>query len=401
MPDGLLLQFPFIHFLESRLQGNLAQSKKKLPQTHLPSTAAAKSYPCCAASGVCAAWREASSGTWVGKKTNAVREALSGVSLSWDSSLQVQRNLKISQEKSKKQSSPEFMAPCVKTDLPHCSFIASHFPTLRDHNWQLGFVIGTRRHILGTNKYRTLKLIKAQQTQAVMVLEDWLRDISVTWGTGNSRHSSEEQKSTITHLATGPTISWWILSVSRGLGHRPEAGPLNWREGTEQKLESFSWDTWGCSGFDTKSSYHEQNKLVLIQKGKRQWQSSSHSDPPDVLDSAVPWISNFLYFGPTAWIPKADSPQPPSRLYHAVQLLPCDLFSKPNSSVFAPLSRLEALMHIIPCVSWSQCWLSQRTCCYLLNLLIILPWHPGLTLAAITTRTVFIFSSWKPIRRLV
>lgn len=172
MPDGLLLQFPFIHFLESRLQGNLAQSKKKLPQTHLPSTAAAKSYPYCAASGVCAAWREASSGTWVGKKTNAVREALSGVSLSWDSSLQVQRNLKISQEKSKKQSSPEFMAPCVKTDLPHCSFIASHFPTLRDHNWQLGFVIGTRRHILGTNKYRTLKLLKAQQTQAVMVLED-------------------------------------------------------------------------------------------------------------------------------------------------------------------------------------------------------------------------------------
>lgn len=217
---------------------------------------------------------------------------------------------------------------------------------------------------------------------------------------GNSRHSSEEQKSTITHLATGPTVNWWILSVSRGLGHRPEAGPLNWREGTEQKLESSSWDTWGCSGFDTKSSCHKQNKLVFIQKGKRQWQSSPHSDPPDVLDSAVLWISNFLYFGLTAMISKAGSPQPPSRLYHAVQLLSCDLFSKPNSSVFALLSRLEALMHIIPYVSWSQCWLSQRTC-YLLNLLIILPWHPGLTLAAITTRTVFIFSSWKPIRRLV
>lgn len=69
--------------------------------------------------------------------------------------------------------------------------------------------------------------------------------------------------------------------------------------------------------------------------------------------------------------------------------------------MFALLSRLEALMHIIPRVPWSQCWLSQRTCCYLLNLLIILPWHPGLMLAAIIIWTAFIFSSWKPSRRLV
>lgn len=86
-----------------------------------------------------------------------------------------------------------------------------------------------------------------------------------------------------------------------------------------------------------------------------------------MLDSAVLSISNFLYFGITALIPKTGSPQPSSRLYHAVHLLPYDLFSKANSSVLAPLSKIEALMHITPCVSWSQCWLSQRTCCYLLN----------------------------------
>lgn len=104
---------------------------------------------------------------------------------------------------------------------------------------------------------------------------------------------------------------------------------------------------------------------MFIQKGKRQWQSNTHSEPPNVLDSAVLWISNFLYFGLTALIPKTGSPQP-SKLYHAVHLLPYDHFSKPNSSVLAPLPRIQALKHIIPRVSWSQ-WLSQRTCCYLLN----------------------------------
>lgn len=95
-------------------------------------------------------------------------------------------------------------------------------------------------------------------------------------------------------------------------------------------------DTWGCSGFYTKSSCHKQNKPVLTQKGKRPWQRNPYSEPPDVLDSAVLWISNFLYFGLTAPIPKAGSPQCFSRLYHAVLLLPCNLVSKPNSSVFCP-----------------------------------------------------------------
>lgn len=146
MPEGLLLKFPFIHFLQLRLQGNLTQSKKKLKQTHLLLDYSRKilSLLCCL---WCLCSLEGSQFwdfSW--QKTNAVRKALSGVSMSWHSPLQVQRNVKINQEKSKKQNSPEprvHGTVPVKIETYHIAFSSLHIsPHWEITTGNLGLLLG-------------------------------------------------------------------------------------------------------------------------------------------------------------------------------------------------------------------------------------------------------------------
>lgn len=160
-----LLQTPFHPLLseaEASRQPNPTQSRA---DPVFPQTAATKSFPSSAAFGLYVAWRENASGIWAGKKKSCYQRSifwrfselsqLSASSYKCDIQIQVKRKVR-----STETHCSASLHASEDWDLPHSCSIALHFPTLRDHNWQLGFVIRSCRHVLGTDGYITLHLIK-------------------------------------------------------------------------------------------------------------------------------------------------------------------------------------------------------------------------------------------------